>query len=146
MLTLTEQDRIYGQWTSIRSWWSFCTKNGPFGHDIKGTDGKRLHVPETFTDAFEHLVTHINFMPSRFPITIVWNKHLPHFDSTREQQVFKSFSSLSSDLPFDYGSLTVCHTSFRSWFGSTSMTVFDVPGLEFFATTVEYQVDASSTT
>ena len=99
--TLTEQDRLYGRWTSNRSYWSFYTKNdirGAFGHDSKGADDKRLHLPEAFTDVFEHLVTDINFMPSCFPITIVWSKHLQHFDSTREQQVFKEFVSLPTDL------------------------------------------------
>ena len=51
--TLTEQERVYGLWTSNRSYSSFCTKNDiryDFKHDSKGTDDKELHVPERFTD------------------------------------------------------------------------------------------------
>ena len=74
-------------------------------------------------------------MPPRFPITIVWNRHLLYFDSTREDQEFKAFAVLPSDLPFSYGSLTILCTSFRTWIGSYAMFVFDIPGLEFFAIT-----------
>ena len=56
-------------------------------------------------------------------------------DSTREDQEFKVFSDLLSDLPFRYGSLTVLCTSFRFCIGSDSMPVFDIPGLEFCDTT-----------
>ena len=38
----------------------------------------------------------------------MWNKYLPYFDSTREDQEFKTFADLPSDLPFNYGSLTDC--------------------------------------
>jgi hypothetical protein len=135
---LTEQDQLYGSRTSSRSFWSFCTKNDirhTFKHVSEGEDGKRLHVPEAFTDVFEDLVVNINVMPPLFPITIVWNRHLPHFDSTREDQEFKGFVVLPSDLPFIYGSLTALCTSFRTWFGSYEMFAFDIPGLEFYAIT-----------
>ena len=102
-----------------------------FNHDRKDTDDKRLHVPERFTDVFDNLETHINYLPTRVPITIVWNKHLPHFDSTCEHQVYETFVVFPCDLSFNYGSLTVWCTSFRPWLGSTSMSTFDVPGLEF---------------
>ena len=105
----------------------------------KDADGKRLHVPERFTEAFDDLVVHINYLPPRVPMPIVWNKHLSHFDSTREHQFYQAFAFLTSDLPFNYGSLTAWRTSFRPWLGSTYMPAFDVPGLEFFATTGEYQ-------
>ena len=94
--TLTEQERLYGLWTSSRSYWSFCTKNDircAFNHGRKDADGKMLHVPEIFTDVFDDLVAHINYLPPRVPITIVWNKHLPHFDSTCEHQVYEAFCS-----------------------------------------------------
>ena len=98
-----------------------------------GADGKRLHVPERFTNDFEDLVAHINYMPPLVPITITWNKHLPHFDSTREDQEYKVFADLPSDLPFNYGSLTALRTSFWPLIGSTNMPAFAVPGLQFFA-------------
>ena len=66
-------------------------------------------------DAFDDLVAYINYLPPRVSVTIVWNKHLPHFDSTREQQGYKAFAVLPSDLPFIYGSLTVQRASFRPW-------------------------------
>ena len=138
MNTLTEQERFYGLWTSIRSYWSFCTKNDiryVFNHDRKDVKGKRIHVPERFKDTFEDLVVHINFLSSRVPVTIVWNWHLPCFDSTCEDQEFKSFADLMSDHPIRYGSLTVLHTSFRSWIGSERIPTFVIPGLEFFAIT-----------
>ncbi len=136
--TLTKQDQFYGSQTSSRSFWSFYTKNdilNAFIHDSNGADDKRIHVPETFTDTFEDLMVSINVMSPRFPITIVWNRHLPHFDSTREDQDIKTFPVLPSDLPFSYGSLTDLSTSFRSWLGSYVMFTFDIPGLEFFAIT-----------
>ena len=102
---LSEQERLYGLRTSSRSYWSFGTKNDircAFNHGSKDADGKRLHVPERFTDAFDDLVAHRNYLPPRVPITIVWNKHLPNFDSTREHQVYEAFAVLPSDLPFTY--------------------------------------------
>ena len=116
--SLTEQERLYGLWTSSRSCWCFCTKNDiryAFNHDRKDVNGKRVLVPEIFTVAFDDLVVHIKFLPSRVPVTIVWNKHLPHFNSTCAQQGYKSFAVLPSDLPFDCGSLTVRRKSFRPW-------------------------------
>jgi hypothetical protein len=77
----------------------------------------------------------MNFLPPRVPVTIVWNKHLPQFDSTREDQEFKAFADLPSDLPFRYGSLTALRTSFRPWLGSAGMPAFVISGLEFFAIT-----------
>ena len=134
---LTEQG-LYGLQTSSRSYWSFCTKNDircAFNHDSKDVNGKRLHVPEIFTNVVDDLVSNINFLSTRVPVTIVWNEHLPHFDSTCEDQEFKSFTVLPSDPPFSYGSLTALRTSFRPWLGSFALPAFDIPGLEFFAIT-----------
>ena len=135
---LTEQERLYGLLSSSRSYWSFCTTNAircAFNHGSKDANGKKLHVPEALTDAFEDLVVNINVLPPRVPVTIVWNKHLPHFDSTREDQEFKAFADLPSDLPFSYGSLTALRISFRPWLESYAMLAFHIPGLEFFAIT-----------
>ncbi len=112
---LSEQERLYGRQTSSRSYWSFCTKDDihcSFNHGSKDANGKKPDVPERFIDAFHDLQVQINFLPPRVPVTIVWNWHLPRFDSTREDQEFKAFSDLPSDLPFRYGSLTVLRTSF----------------------------------
>ena len=84
------------------------------------------------------LLINITIMMSRTPITIMWNKHLPCFDSTFEDQEFKVFTVFPDDLPYNYGSLTAIHTSFRPWIGRTQYTL-DVPGLEFFSTTGEYK-------
>ena len=81
-------------------------------------------------------------MPSHLPVTIVWNQHLPHFDSTREDQEFKVFADLPSYLPFNYGSLTALRTSFRHLLVSSGMPVFDIPGLEFFAITGKYKFNS----
>ena len=99
---------------------------------------KKQDVPEKFIVVFEDLPCHINFLPSRVPVTIVWNWHLPRFDLTREDQEYKVFAELPLDLynlPFRYGSLTVIHTSFRPWIGSVRMPTFEVPGLEFVVST-----------
>ena len=113
---LLEQERLYGRQTSIRSYWSFCTKDDircSFNHVRKDANGTNPDIPEEFIDSFHDLQVHINFLPPRVPVTIVWNWNLPRFDSTCEDQEFKAFSDLSSDLPFRYGSLTVLRTCFR---------------------------------
>ena len=123
-----------------RSFWSFCTRDDircSFNHGNKNTNDKKTDVPEKFIDAFEDFPDHINFLPPRVPVTIVWNWHLPRFDLTREDQEYKAFAELPLDLPFRYGSLTVMRTSFRPWIGSDSMPTFAVPGLEFVAITGE---------
>ena len=135
---LSEQERLYGRQTSSRSYWSFCTKDDirySFNHVSKDVNDKKPDLPERFVDVFHDLQVHINFFPSHVPVTIVWNWYLPCFDSTREDQEFKDFSDLPSDLPFRYGSLTALRTSFRPWIGSDRMSSFDIPGLEFFVTT-----------
>ena len=135
---LSEQERLYSRQTSNRSYWSFCTKDNirySFNHGSKDANGKKPDVPERFIDAFEDLVAHINFLTPRVPVVIVWNWHLPRFDSTCGDQEFKDFSDLPSDLPFRYGSLTALRTSFRPWIGSDRMPAFDIPGMEFCATT-----------
>ena len=122
----------------LRAYCSFCTKDDircSFNHDRKDTNDKETYVPERFTDAFDDLVVHINFLPSLVPVAIVWNWHLPRFDCTREDQEFKTFADLPSNLPFRYGSLTDLRTSFRPWIGSERIPTFDIPGLEFFAIT-----------
>ena len=106
-----------------------------FNHGSKDANGKKPDVPERFIDAFDDLLVHINFLPPRVPVTIVWNWHLPRFDSTLEDQEFKAFADLPLDLPFRYGSLTAMRTSFRPWIGSDVMRAFDIPGMEFFAVT-----------
>ena len=135
-------NKIQVTWNTDRSYWSYCTKNDilrAFNHGSTGEDRKCIHVPKDFMDAFQDLVVNINITPPHTPIIIVWNKHRPHFDSTYENQEFKTFTDLSTDLPFEYGSLTVCLTSFRPWFGSSDMSVLHIPGLEFFDTTGEYK-------
>ncbi len=77
---------------------------------------------------------YINTSPPRTPITIEWNKNLPLCGSTCDIQEFKAFTDLPNDLPF-VGSLTASRTSF----GPKNTFTFDVPGMEFFATTGEYQ-------
>ena len=79
-------------------------------------------------------------MSSRTPITVMWNKHLPHFDSTLEDedQDFKVFTFFPDDLPYNYGSLTAMRTSVRPWVGRSGVAL-EVPDLEFFATTGEYK-------
>ena len=42
------------------------------------------------------LLVQINTVPSRTPITVVWNKNLPHYDSTRNDQTFKTFTFLTT--------------------------------------------------
>ena len=89
---LSEEERLYGRQTVIRSSWSFCTKadiRSVFNHDRKDANGKVIYVPERFTDVFDDLVVHINFLSPRVPVTIVWNWHLPRFDSTRDDQEFQ---------------------------------------------------------
>jgi hypothetical protein len=79
---LSEQERLYGRQTPSRSYWSFCTKDDircVFNHVSKEENGKKPDVPERFIDVFEDLVTHINFLPPRVPVVIVWNWHLPRF-------------------------------------------------------------------
>ena len=108
--TLTEQDRIYKQRTSSRSFWSFCTKNDirdAFEHDSKGADDQRLHVPEAFTDVFlgDSHKFHQCLLVS--PLLLcgirIYHTSIRH---SGEQQVFNSFVSLPSGLPLTYGSLT----------------------------------------
>ena len=50
----------------------------------------KSYVFQRDSQTSDDLVVHINFLPSRVPVTIGWNKHLPHFDSTREDQEFKT--------------------------------------------------------
>jgi hypothetical protein len=136
--SFSEQERPYGPRTPSRSYCSFCTRDDircSFNHDSKDANGKKPDVPERFIDTFEDLLCHINFLPSRVPVTIVWNWHSPRFDSTCEDQEYKLFAELLLDLPFRYGSLTVMHTSCRPWIGSDRIPTFAVPGLEFFAST-----------
>ena len=121
-----------------RSYWSFCTRDDircSFNHGRKDGNGKKPDVPEKFLDAFEDLLRHINFLLPRVPVTIVWHWHLPRFDLTREDQEYKVFADLPSDLTFRYSSLTALRTYFRPWIGSERMPTFDIPGLEFFAIT-----------
>ncbi len=135
---LSEQERLYGQQTASRSYWSFLTKDDircAFNHGRKDANGKEIYVPERFTDAFDDLVVHINFLPPRVPVTIVWNWHLPRLDSMREDQESMASADLPSDLTFRYGSLTALRTYFGPWIGSERMPTFDIPGLEFFAIT-----------
>ena len=100
--------------------------------------GKQVHTREDFIDTFEYLVININIMSPRTPITVMWNKRLPRFDSTLEDQEFKEFTVLPDDLPYNYGSLTAMYRSLRPWVGRTPLAL-EVPGLEFFATTGEYK-------
>ena len=65
-------------------------------------------------------------------ITVVWNQHLPCYDSTCVNQEFKAFTCLPDDLAFKYGSLT----AWRSLFGP-DFKRSHVPGLEFFFSTGE---------
>ena len=121
---LSEQERLYGRQTSSRSYWSFCTKDDircSFNHGSKDANGKKPDVLERFINAFHDLLVHINFLPPRVPVTIVWNWHLPRFDSTCEDQKYKVFVDLLLDLPFRYGSLTSMDTSGRTWVGSDVM-------------------------
>ncbi len=149
-LSFSEQERIYGPWTVNRSYWSFCSKNDircSFNHDSKDANDKKPGVPERFIDSFEDILCHINFLSPRVPVTIVWNWHLPRFDSTIdiyhvsilistcEDQEYKAFAELSLDLPFRYGSLTVMLTSCRPWIGLDVMCAFSTPGMEFFTVT-----------
>ncbi len=92
-----------------------------------------------FMDAFTDLLLDINECPPGTPITVEWNSNLPHYDSTRDTQVFKAFTDLPKDLAFVYGSLTVSRSSFRPWLGPKNSAAFLVPGMEFFATTGEYK-------
>ena len=120
-----------------------CQKRHPI--HVQPWQKGRKRQKATCSREFHRRLWHLNgshkflVVSCPFPVTIVWNKNLPHFDSTCEQQVFKVFVVLPSDFPFEYGSLTVRRESFRPWFGPTNMSVFDVPGLEFFDTTGEYQ-------
>ena len=61
-------------------------------------------------------------------MTIMWNKHLLHYDSTRDIQEFKEFTCFPNDIPFNYGSLTAWRTSFRPWLGPKDTLDFNVPG------------------
>jgi len=90
-------------------------------------------------DAFTDLLLDINECPPGTPITVEWNSNLPHYDSTRDTQVFKAFTDLPKDLASVYGSLTVSRSSFRPWIGPKNSAAFLVPGMEFFATTGEYK-------
>jgi hypothetical protein len=50
-------------------------------------------LPNAFTSAFEVLFDQINITPPRTPMTITWNKDLPHYDSTRDIQQFKALNA-----------------------------------------------------
>ena len=134
----TEHDVPYGMRNTSRSYRSFCTKKDIRRAFSKTEEGKHIYVPEDFIEAFEYLVINMNIMPPRTPITVMWNKHLPRFDSTLQDQDFKAFTSFPDDLPLNYGSLTAMRTSFRPWVGRSGAAL-EVPGLEFFATTGEYK-------
>jgi hypothetical protein len=96
-----------------------------------------------FMDAFSDLLFDINTCPPGTPITVEWDPNLPRYDSTCDDQVFKTFTDLPKDLPFVYVSLTASRTSFRPWLGPKNMAAFHVPGMEFFATTGEYKNDTA---
>ena len=82
------------RWTLSRSFWSF----------VDHQDIERVFVFEQvfvfdplspirktrFLDTFIHLLIDINTNPSRTPITVVWDKNLPGFDSTRDVLHFKA--------------------------------------------------------
>ena len=101
------------------------------------------------------LLAQINIIPPRTPITVVWNKNLPCYDPTCNDQTCKAFTFLPKDLPFAYGSLTTSGqrmprndqivsfriTSFRPWLGPEDSYAFGIPGMEFFATTGECQAE-----
>jgi hypothetical protein len=73
----------------------------------------------------------------------VWNKDLPHYDSTCDNQDDHHHVAFSEDSidPDEYGSVTAWRTDSRRWVGFDVMLFFDVPGLAFFAWTGEYGTD-----
>ena len=106
--------------TSSRSCWSFFNKTD-IQHDFTDLTW------DVFRKEFQ-----------KTPITVVWNQHLPWYDSTCVNQEFKVFTCLSGDLVFKYGSLTDWRSTFRFWLGP-DVTCTDVPGLEFFTSSGECQ-------
>ena len=66
--------------------------------------GVATEPPNGFLDFLMDLMVQINTVPSRTPITVEWNQHLPFYDSTCVHQKFKEFTCLFHDLPFKYGS------------------------------------------
>ena len=97
-----EHDVPYGIRNTSRSYGSFCTKTDIRRAFSKMAQGEQVHVPEDFIDAFEYLVININIMPPRTPITVMWNKRLPRFDSTFEDQEFKVVTVFPDDLPYPW--------------------------------------------
>ena len=78
--------------------------------------------------------------PPRTTITVMWNSDLPHLDCTLDaddepHHVTYSVWSISAET---YGSVTVWFTDSRPWVGLPDLIFFDVPGLEFFTLTGEY--------
>jgi hypothetical protein len=92
-----------------------------------------------FVDAFIDLMIYINTFPPGTPVNVEWNKNLPYYVLTGDNQRCKSFTDLPKDFPFAYGSLTASRKSFRPCLGPKNTPVFHVPGLEFFATSGVYK-------
>ena len=99
------------QWTSNRSLGSFFDEydlQSAFTYLVRDAhDTTQANLPNVFTSTFETLVNQINITPPHTSVTIVWNEHLPHYDSTCDIQEFKEFTLFPNDLPFNYSSLTV---------------------------------------
>ena len=108
------KDRQY-QRTLSRSYWSFFNETL---FDVFVTLDPVSKLPNDSFDVFKDLIVHVNTTPPRTPFTVVWNKHLPHYDSTRDNQQFKEFTCLPADLPFKYGSVRLAHIlSVMAWTG-----------------------------
>jgi hypothetical protein len=131
--------------TLSKSCWSF--PNSPdirtaFTGWILNTDDETYDLKEPsdgFVDAFIDLMIYINTFPPGTPVNVEWNKNLPYYVLTGDNQRCKSFTDLPKDFPFAYGSLTASRKSFRPCLGPKNTPVFHVPGLEFFATSGVYK-------
>ena len=102
-----EMEDQHHLWTSSRSCWSFFNKTtdiqyvfADFTWDEINKESQKTEPPNGFLDVFMDLIVRINTVPPHTPITVVWNQHLPCYDSTFDNQEFKVFTWLSPDLTF----------------------------------------------
>ena len=130
--------------TLSKSCWSFLDSpdiRQTFTGFILDSSGETCRFTESsgFIDTFMDFLLYINTCPSGTPITVHWNNNLPSYVLTCDIQGCKVFTDLPKDLPCDYGSLTVTHSSFRPSLGPKNTSDFHVPGMEFFSTTGVYK-------